>query len=241
MSRASAPKYATAESSPKDVDMCWVAASFSRAAKTYDESATLQHDVGYRLIQRLTRSGMQPRRLLDIGSGTGLTTAALADHLNAHEVVGLDIAPGMVSLARSRARRGSPVRYLCGDAASLPLASNCCDAVFSNMTLQWCHDLKQAARQVKRVLKPQGLFVFSTLDPDEESQSHRRQQSQCRSIPRANGQTSPSGRRRQLRAIQNAFRLATRDLRGDHCGSSSGSPNKPEITSSWPRQSPLDL
>ena len=38
--------------------------------------------------------------------------------------------------------------------------------VFSNLTLQWCNDLDHVFGEIRRILKPGGLFMFSTLGPD---------------------------------------------------------------------------
>jgi malonyl-CoA O-methyltransferase len=55
---------------------------------------------------------------------------------------------------------------VCGDATRLPLESASIDIVFSNLMLQWCEPLDDALAEVRRILKPQGHFVFSTFGPD---------------------------------------------------------------------------
>src|SRR5581483_5680708 len=55
---------------------------------------------------------------------------------------------------------------VCADAARLPLASPSVDIVFSNLMLQWCDPLDVAFAEVRRVLKPQGFFAFTTFGPD---------------------------------------------------------------------------
>jgi malonyl-CoA O-methyltransferase len=78
---------------------------------------------------------------------------------------GLDIAPAMLAIARKRTPWFRRLRCICGDAEALPLADASCQLVFSNLTLQWC-DLERALGEFKRVLKPGGLLMFSTLGPD---------------------------------------------------------------------------
>jgi malonyl-CoA O-methyltransferase len=90
-------------------------------------------------------------------------------------VSALDIAPAMLDIARgktpgpSRFRRllgKSPGnRYLCADAEALPLASASIDLALSNLAMQWC-DPERVAMEASRVLKPQGLFMFTTFGPD---------------------------------------------------------------------------
>ena len=55
--------------------------------------------------------------------------------------------------------------WLCGDAEALPLKTESIDLAISNCTLQWC-DPERVAKEVARVLKPNGLFMFTTFGPD---------------------------------------------------------------------------
>ena len=66
-------------------------------------------------------------------------------------------------------RRGSLLRRptcLCADAEALPLATGSIDFVFSNATLQWCNDLDRTFAELRRVLAPGGLLMFTTFGPD---------------------------------------------------------------------------
>ena len=53
-----------------------------------------------------------------------------------------------------------------GDIEQMPLKDSCAGLVWSNLTLQWCNDLKQTIAEVHRVLQVNGLFMFSTFGPD---------------------------------------------------------------------------
>jgi malonyl-CoA O-methyltransferase len=152
-----------------------VSRSFGASAATYDEHAFLQREVGGRLFERLQYIKLTPRRVLDIGSGTGYATQRLREHYQNAELIALDIAPAMLHYAREKA--GSPSLfkrllgtaarpgYLCADAESLPLAGESIDLVMSNLTLQWC-DPERVAKETSRVLTPRGLFMFTTFGPD---------------------------------------------------------------------------
>ena len=138
-----------------------VAQSFSRAAHTYDAVAQLQRDVGNRLLQKMPmdRSG---GFVLDLGCGTGYFSNALQQALPRGNIIGLDIAEGMVRFSRSR---HPDFLWLCGDAEHLPLADNSLDFIFSSLALQWCENLPQLFAELHRVLKPGGQLVFSSLGP----------------------------------------------------------------------------
>jgi malonyl-CoA O-methyltransferase len=76
--------------------------AFDRAADTYDGVAELQCEIGDRLIERLDYIRQQPRRILDLGAGTGFFTAALLKRYRKADVVALDIAERMLQRVQGR-------------------------------------------------------------------------------------------------------------------------------------------
>lgn len=144
--------------------------AFSRAAHHYDAAAALQQEVGNRLLERLDLIKLQPSWIVDIGAGTGYCTHALSKRYGDAHVIALDLAPTMLQQARRRQHGWrswfSKQRFVCGDAEHLPLADNSVDMVFSNLTVQWCPDLIRATAEFQRILKPNGVLLFSTFGPD---------------------------------------------------------------------------
>jgi malonyl-CoA O-methyltransferase len=140
--------------------------AFGRAAACYDEAAVLQREVGERLLGRLDLMRVQPRRILDIGCGTGVATRALMKRYPKAQVVALDLSTAMLGQARRRAPLLRRLPAVCADAERLPLLPGSVDMVFSNLTLQWCHDLNRAFAGFLRCLRPEGLALFSTFGPD---------------------------------------------------------------------------
>lgn len=153
------------------LDKARVRASFDRAARSYDAAAVLQREVRARMLQRLDYTKISPRNILDAGTGTGHAARALAERYQGAHVVALDIALGMLRLAaagepwwrRFVARQQSE---LCADIESLPLQPGSIDLVWSNLAIQWCNDLDTAFAEMARVLRPEGLLMFSTFGPD---------------------------------------------------------------------------
>jgi len=154
------------------IDKKQVRRAFSRAAPDYDATAVLQREVCKRMLERLDYIKLNPDRVLDAGSGTGWGTRQLSQRYPAAQVVALDIALGMLSVAREQSGwwrklfSGSRQSQLCADVEALPLAPNSLEMVWSNLALQWCNDLPATFIGLHRVLKSDGLVMFSTFGPD---------------------------------------------------------------------------
>lgn len=140
-----------------------IAQSFSRAAPTYDGVAQLQRDVGTHLLSWLP-DGLAPDScVMDLGSGTGFFTQALAQRYPASCLFGVDLAEGMLQYAR--AGLPAPVFWIGGDAEALPLADESVDLIFSSLAIQWCNHLPRLMGELHRVLRPGGQLCFATLGP----------------------------------------------------------------------------
>jgi len=134
-----------------------IARSFGVASKSYDVSARLQRYTGKHLMPHLPNRN--DLTVLDLGSGTGFFTEILGSKY--HQVLGLDISSEMLKYAQNN--RTQDIKWLEGDAYHLPLQDKCVDLVYSNLMIQWCDPLSSVLTEVIRVLKPGGLFIFSTL------------------------------------------------------------------------------
>jgi malonyl-CoA O-methyltransferase len=149
------------------IDRRQVRRSFSRAAASYDEAGVLQDEVRNRLLERLDWVRLEPRRVLDLGTGTGQALRPLADRYPGAEVIGLDLTPAMLRVAARRDLAGpAPAPLLvCGDAAGLPLPDASVDLVFSNLAIHWSPALDRVLAEVRRVLRHPGLFTFTVPGP----------------------------------------------------------------------------
>ncbi|ATZ11077.1 malonyl-ACP O-methyltransferase BioC [Erwinia amylovora] len=133
-----------------------IAAAFGRAARSYNQHAELQRQCGERLLQH-ARPGIA-LQVLDAGCGTGWFSRRW--RADGHRVTALDLSEKMLQQARENQAADC---YQSGDIEALPFADARFDRCWSNLAVQWCSDLSQALRELRRVTKPGGQVLFSTL------------------------------------------------------------------------------
>lgn len=98
--------------------------------------------------------------VLDAGCGTGYGTGILAA-AGAKHAVGVDISPDAIESARSSAPHAS-VEFVLGDLHELPFADDAFDLVVCFEAIEHVDDQARAIRELKRVLRPDGLLVLSS-------------------------------------------------------------------------------
>jgi len=96
-------------------------------------------------------------RALDLATGTGDLAFALA--ACGAKVVGLDITPRMIELARQKIGREAPPAFVVGDMTALPFPSASFDIVTTGYGLRNVPDLALALDEIRRVLRPGGRLV----------------------------------------------------------------------------------
>lgn len=99
--------------------------------------------------------------IVDIGCGTGETLLQLASRVGPNgRVVGVDIAPLVLDIARERTRGLSQVDFIEGDAVVLDLPAGSVDAFFSRFGVMALSDHAAAFSNFHRTLKPNGRLAF---------------------------------------------------------------------------------
>ena len=137
-------------------------------ASTYDEKWSISYDercIDYardRFVAVAGRHGWPYGEALEIGSGTGFFLLNLMQAGVVAKGHVTDLSPGMVEAAvRNGAALGLDVAGRVADAESIPYGDATFDLVVGHAVLHHVPDVELAMREVLRVLKPGGRFVFA--------------------------------------------------------------------------------
>jgi malonyl-CoA O-methyltransferase len=176
MSRSNAPPMpADADAARFDLDKRALRAARDRAAPSYDTRAVLEREVCERMLDRLQYIKHQPASILDAGAAIGCATERLRTLYPAARLLSQDLSIELLRARRPQTpwwekhlpflRRRWSEDAFGADLEKLPLRSGAVDMVWSNCALFW-YDPPRAIREMKRVLRPGGLLMLSTLGPD---------------------------------------------------------------------------
>ena len=100
-------------------------------------------------------------RLLDLGCGPGTISVGLADAVAPGELRGVDMEPTQIEMASAAAKAGGHdnAHFQTGDATALPFDDATFDVAFCHALLNHAPGTQAVLAEVKRVLKPGGLFA----------------------------------------------------------------------------------
>ena len=116
------------------------------------------------------RAAPQPgERVLDVACGTGVVARLAAKTMGTGRVLGLDINPGMLAVARSRPldSAASTIEWLEASVLDMPLADQSFDLVLCQLGLQFFPDRARALQEIGRLLVSNGrlaLSVFTAIE-----------------------------------------------------------------------------
>jgi ubiquinone/menaquinone biosynthesis C-methylase UbiE len=113
----------------------------------------------FRLILNLLGAG-KLGRVLEIGYGSGLFLPELARHCS--ELHGIDVHPMPDAVGQELAKTRTLATLKTAPAESIPYPDDFFDATIAVSSLEFVGDLDKACVEIRRVLKPQGRFIFVT-------------------------------------------------------------------------------
>jgi len=109
------------------------------------------------VLQDAYAGNLRTSIVLDVGCGNGDITNALAEHVRF--VIGTDIDRELVAEAAAHAAPNA--RFVQGDGAALPFPDQYFDIVICAQVYEHAHNRPTLAREIERVLRPEGICFFS--------------------------------------------------------------------------------
>jgi ubiquinone/menaquinone biosynthesis C-methylase UbiE len=107
--------------------------------------------------------------VLELASGTGRVTRHLRNQLPASvRLVASDLSADMLEVAKGKFNASDAVEVVVADMQSLPFEANAFDVVVCQFGIMFPPDKQKVFDEVYRVLKPGGLFLFSTWDKTDD-------------------------------------------------------------------------
>ncbi len=139
---------------------------FDRAASRFDKVDFVSSTTRDGLFARLEPMLVEAKTVVDLGSATSSSGRLLSRRFRGAHIISADMSGRMLEKAQAKRSWFSRTSAVQADASSLPFADQSIDVVFSNLLLPWVDDPARVFADVARVLRGNGLFLFSTLGPD---------------------------------------------------------------------------
>lgn len=129
-----------------------------RAAARFGDHDFLFREIGERLLDRIDDMRRSFPVAVDLGCRTGLLADGAKGRGGIETWISADLSAAMVACA--------PAPNLVADEEMLPFADGSLDLVVSTLSLHWVNDLPGALIQIRRALKPDGLFLAALWGGD---------------------------------------------------------------------------
>jgi ubiquinone/menaquinone biosynthesis C-methylase UbiE len=112
-------------------------------------------------MKKILKEIVKNKKILDLGCGSGVRTKKLSK-LNPKKIVGLDLSEELIKIAKDNFPK---VEFHSGDAKNTGFKNSTFDVVNSDLMVHYFKDLKPLFKEISRILKSKGYFVFSMHHP----------------------------------------------------------------------------
>jgi len=142
-----------------------VANMFNNISKNYDglnRVITFGIDVKWRKQVVALVKATNPKKILDIATGTGDLAIMQSNSIPSAKVIGLDISEGMLEVGKEKIKNlniEDSVELVLGDSENIPYEDNFFDAITVSYGVRNFENLNKGLQEIYRVLKPGGIFV----------------------------------------------------------------------------------
>ncbi len=102
--------------------------------------------------------------VLSVGCGPGMILRQLCSADSTVRATGIDISKDRIQEAIQKSKSNNRLKFISGDAHSMPFRENSFDLVYSRMLFEYLADKEQAAAEMVRVCRPGGTVLFQDLD-----------------------------------------------------------------------------
>lgn len=117
-----------------------------------------------KIVEHLKASGK--KRILDLGCGMGTTLLRIAKEYEAELLIGVDFSEKMIERAKKTSEELDPqlrakIGFFTADVSQIPYLDNQFDFIYSECVLNLVADRDQVMKEIKRVLAPGGVFIYT--------------------------------------------------------------------------------
>lgn len=142
--------------------------SFSKASKTYENSACVQNTMAHELVELLPKVNFES--VLEIGCGTGLLSSLIINNLKLSSLTLNDLSLDMLNLCKEKFEdtaffKENKLHFFQKDADKLELTKSY-SLIISNACFQWLKDLEQDLLNYTEHLDSEGVLAFTIFSKD---------------------------------------------------------------------------
>ena len=142
----------------------------NRNPASYAAASILMNEVSNEMMARLEWMALQPDMVLDLSCGLGESARLLVNYYPEARIVSANPAHTLLKHAKQEGVDG--VEWLHAPMEKLPFRDHSVDLITANLLLPWYTDLATLFSEWRRVLRPEGLLMFTTLGPDTLKEFH---------------------------------------------------------------------